>query len=263
MSLRHDTLLLSAKICRKESLADGELLPFARICRKESLAQLQPDGELSGFCCSAWKTSTHPCGVSTHVFLSSGNFTISSQRISKTLCVQIYKPSHRKSSCNVSQGSASRCSSLPFQGVGDNLFHLWGGSGTIWAGKIILIIHILMLFCHMSWFYCPRHSIIFFQVRDQNIVAMCKEMGITVTHEHSHTLYNLEKWEKWPAEYQNSYLRAHYHLNCRIIEMNAGKPPLTYKQFQRIIEGMEPPAKPVPTLTLQVTNWSMSLYELQ
>ena len=32
-----------------------------------------------------------------------------------------------------------------------------------------------------------------FQVRDQNIVAMCKEMGITVTHEHSHTLYNLEK----------------------------------------------------------------------
>ena len=35
--------------------------------------------------------------------------------------------------------------------------------------------------------------------------------------------------------------------------MNAGKPPLTYKQFQRIIEGMEPPAKPVPTLTLQVT----------
>ena len=31
------------------------------------------------------------------------------------------------------------------------------------------------------------------QVRDQNIVAMCKEMGIAVTHEHSHTLYNLEK----------------------------------------------------------------------
>ena len=32
-----------------------------------------------------------------------------------------------------------------------------------------------------------------FQVRDQNIVAMCKEMGIAVTHEHSHTLYNLDK----------------------------------------------------------------------
>ena len=124
MSLSRDTLLLSAKNCRKESFADGEFLPFARICREESLAEPQPDGELSGFCCNAWKTSTHPCGVSTHVFLSSGNFTISSQKMSKTLCVHIYKPSHRKSSCNVSQGSASRCSSLPFQGVGDNLFHL-------------------------------------------------------------------------------------------------------------------------------------------
>ena len=33
----------------------------------------------------------------------------------------------------------------------------------------------------------------FGRVRDQNIVAMCKEMNISVAHEHSHTLYNLEK----------------------------------------------------------------------
>lgn len=33
----------------------------------------------------------------------------------------------------------------------------------------------------------------FGRVRDQNIVAMCKEMNIAVAHEHSHTLYNLEK----------------------------------------------------------------------
>eukprot|EP00092_Neocalanus_flemingeri_P051569 GFUD01060047.1.p1 GENE.GFUD01060047.1~~GFUD01060047.1.p1 ORF type:complete len:734 (-),score=124.37 GFUD01060047.1:143-2344(-) len=70
----------------------------------------------------------------------------------------------------------------------------------------------------------------FGRVRDQNIVAMCKEMNIAVTHEHSHTLYNLDK----------------------IIERNNNKAPLTYKQFQRIIEGMEPPPKPVPTLTLQM-----------
>jgi len=70
----------------------------------------------------------------------------------------------------------------------------------------------------------------FGRVRDQNIVAMCKEMGISVTHEHSHTLYNLDK----------------------IIERNNGKPPLTYKQFQRIIDSMEPPPKPVPTLTPQM-----------
>ncbi len=31
------------------------------------------------------------------------------------------------------------------------------------------------------------------QVRDKNIVAMCKELGITVVKESSHTLYNLEK----------------------------------------------------------------------
>lgn len=70
----------------------------------------------------------------------------------------------------------------------------------------------------------------FGRVRDQNIVAMCKEMGIAVTYEHSHTLYNLNK----------------------IIERNNSKAPLTYKQFQRVIEGMEPPPKPVPTLTLQM-----------
>ena len=38
----------------------------------------------------------------------------------------------------------------------------------------------------------------------------------------------------------------------RIIERNNNKAPLTYKQFQRVIEGMEPPPKPVPTLTLQM-----------
>jgi len=74
----------------------------------------------------------------------------------------------------------------------------------------------------------------FGRVRDNNIVAMCREMGISVTHEHSHTLYSLDK----------------------IIDKNLGKPPLTYKQFQKIIEAMEPPSKPVPTLTLQMLGTS-------
>lgn len=76
----------------------------------------------------------------------------------------------------------------------------------------------------------------FGRVRDQNTIAMCREMGISVTHEHSHTLYNLDK----------------------IIEANAGRPPLTYKQFQRIIEGMELPPKPVPTLTMQMLGSSVT-----
>jgi len=70
-------------------------------------------------------------------------------------------------------------------------------------------------------------------------VAMCKEMNIAVAHEHSHTLYNLEK----------------------IIEKNNGSAPLTYKQFQRIIDGMDPPAKPVPTLTAQMLGSAVSPFE--
>jgi len=76
----------------------------------------------------------------------------------------------------------------------------------------------------------------FGRVRDQNIVAMCKEMNIAVAHEHSHTLYNLDK----------------------IIERNNEKAPLTYKQFQRVIDGMDPPAKPVPTLTLQMLGSALT-----
>jgi len=76
----------------------------------------------------------------------------------------------------------------------------------------------------------------FGRVRDQNIIAMCKDLNITVTKEHSHTLFNLD----------------------RIIEKNEGKAPLTYKRFQSIIEAMDPPPKPVPTLTLQMLGSGFS-----
>ena len=35
------------------------------------------------------------------------------------------------------------------------------------------------------------------RVRDQNIMAMCKEMGIKVVTEKSHTLYDLNKYTFW------------------------------------------------------------------
>ena len=35
------------------------------------------------------------------------------------------------------------------------------------------------------------------KVRDQNIMAMCKEMGIKVVTEKSHTLYDLNKYTFW------------------------------------------------------------------
>ena len=47
----------------------------------------------------------------------------------------------------------------------------------------------------------------------------------------------------------------------RIIERNNGSAPLTYKQFQRIIDGMDPPAKPVPTLTAQMLGTAIAPVE--
>lgn len=35
----------------------------------------------------------------------------------------------------------------------------------------------------------------------------------------------------------------------RIIERNGGKPPLTYHQFQNVVASMDPPEKPVSTVT--------------
>lgn len=68
----------------------------------------------------------------------------------------------------------------------------------------------------------------FGRVRDHNISAICKELGVSVIHRASHTLYKLEE----------------------IIERNMGKTPLTYHQFQNVIASMDPPELPAPTVTL-------------
>lgn len=67
----------------------------------------------------------------------------------------------------------------------------------------------------------------FGRVRDHNIMAICKEMGISVIQKVSHTLYYLQ----------------------HIIDRNGGKAPLTYHQFQAIIALMDspPPAQPPVT----------------
>merc|ERR1719232_2385690 len=63
-------------------------------------------------------------------------------------------------------------------------------------------------------------------------MAMCKEMGIKVVTEKSHTLYDLNK----------------------VIEANDGKAPSTYRQFINIISSMKPPAIPVPNVCSKVKN---------
>ncbi|KOC70762.1 Cryptochrome-1 [Habropoda laboriosa] len=67
----------------------------------------------------------------------------------------------------------------------------------------------------------------FGRVRDHNISALCKELGISVVQRVSHTLYQLDE----------------------IIERNGGKPPLTYHQFQNVVASMDPPEPPVSTIT--------------
>ncbi|XP_025420406.1 cryptochrome-1-like isoform X2 [Sipha flava] len=66
----------------------------------------------------------------------------------------------------------------------------------------------------------------FGRVRDQNIKVMCREMGISVITHCTHTLYKLDK----------------------IININGGKAPMTYNLFHKLLECIEPPEEPVPTI---------------
>ncbi|XP_067270023.1 cryptochrome circadian regulator 3a [Pseudorasbora parva] len=63
--------------------------------------------------------------------------------------------------------------------------------------------------------------------RDAAIKKLAMEAGVEVIVKISHTLYNLEK----------------------IIELNGGQPPLTYKRFQSLISRIDPPEMPVETLS--------------
>uniref|UniRef100_A0A674NE95 Cryptochrome circadian regulator 3a n=1 Tax=Takifugu rubripes TaxID=31033 RepID=A0A674NE95_TAKRU len=63
--------------------------------------------------------------------------------------------------------------------------------------------------------------------RDAAIKKLAMEAGVEVIVKISHTLYDLDK----------------------IIELNGGHPPLTYKRFQTLISRMDPPEMPVETLS--------------
>uniref|UniRef100_A0A8B9L843 Cryptochrome circadian regulator 3a n=1 Tax=Astyanax mexicanus TaxID=7994 RepID=A0A8B9L843_ASTMX len=63
---------------------------------------------------------------------------------------------------------------------------------------------------------------------DAAIKKLAMEAGVEVIVKISHTLYNLDK----------------------IIELNGGQPPLTYKRFQTLISRMDPPEMPVVSSAL-------------
>ncbi|KAG2459873.1 CRY1 protein, partial [Polypterus senegalus] len=66
--------------------------------------------------------------------------------------------------------------------------------------------------------------------RDAAIKKLASEAGVEVIVRISHTLYDLDK----------------------IIELNGGQPPLTYKRFQTLISRMEPLETPVESITADV-----------
>ncbi|XP_054844017.1 cryptochrome-1 [Eublepharis macularius] len=68
--------------------------------------------------------------------------------------------------------------------------------------------------------------------RDAAIKKLASEAGVEVIVRISHTLYDLDK----------------------IIELNGGQPPLTYKRFQTLISRMEPLEMPVETITAEVMS---------
>ncbi|XP_048111551.1 cryptochrome circadian regulator 3b [Alosa alosa] len=63
--------------------------------------------------------------------------------------------------------------------------------------------------------------------RDAAIKKLASEAGVEVNVKTSHTLYNLDK----------------------IIELNGGQPPLTYKRFQTLVSTMDPPDPPQKPLS--------------
>ncbi|XP_029576452.1 cryptochrome-2 isoform X1 [Salmo trutta] len=65
--------------------------------------------------------------------------------------------------------------------------------------------------------------------RDATILKMAQDFGVETRVRNSHTLYKL----------------------ARIIEMNNDMPPLTFKRFQAIVQRLELPKKPLPTVTRQ------------
>ena len=80
----------------------------------------------------------------------------------------------------------------------------------------------------------------FGQGRDRNIVALCKESGVLVHKEASHTLYDLNK----------------------ILEANGGQAPSTYSHFLKLIGGaVKPPTAPMAALSSRIVGSAVTPVE--
>lgn len=107
--------------------------------------------------------------------------------------------------------------------------------------------------------------------RDAAIQKLACEAGVEVTVLNSHTLYDLSRWASIryhlnhmshsngcetlrivPACSVFVCLMIIIFLPYRIIELNDGHPPLTYKRFQGLINRMDAVELPAETVTLEV-----------
>lgn len=91
--------------------------------------------------------------------------------------------------------------------------------------------------------------------RDAAIKKLASEAGVEVTVCISHTLYDLDKWVLLPVcallrRASNTSLSL--SVLCRIIELNGGQSPLTYKRFQTLISRMDPVEVPAESITAEI-----------
>lgn len=100
--------------------------------------------------------------------------------------------------------------------------------------------------------------------RDAAIKKLASEAGVEVTVRISHTLYDLDKWvcvardlviqfkEKGKVSVCLSRPLTSSWILLRIIELNGGQSPLTYKRFQTLISRMEAVEVPADSITAEV-----------
>lgn len=99
--------------------------------------------------------------------------------------------------------------------------------------------------------------------RDAAIKKLASEAGVEVTVRTSHTLYDLDKWVDshllHPSAQPNywwwrelNFDPFFFFLLCRIIELNGGQSPLTYKRFQTLISRMDAVEVPAESITAEI-----------
>lgn len=91
--------------------------------------------------------------------------------------------------------------------------------------------------------------------RDAAIKKLASEAGVEVTVCISHTLYDLDKWVSLPVcalLRRASSTSLSLSVLCRIIELNGGQSPLTYKRFQTLISRMDPVEVPAESITAEI-----------